>query len=340
MPNTLDYYNTKNLKNKIMIDVRSPYEFKESTIPGSINIPVLLDEERKKVGTLYVNKKIDEAKQFAVNSISKRLPEIFSKFLDISKNYENIIIFCARGGYRSKSLSIFLNSLDISNFRIEGGYKSYRNYVLNNMDNVISTITPIVLYGNTGCGKTKILSELKNKNLPVIDLEGLAVHRGSILGAVGLNEQPTQKMFENLLFEELSLFKNGYVFLEGESKRIGKIILPELLYQKMASSINIKIDAPIEYRIENLVEEYASPKNKESIAEAIKRMNKFISNETVKKLLDALNNNDFAYIAKELCINYYDKRYKNRIENYDYEFTNYDLEKVTNEIIAKTKKYF
>ncbi|MDL2311027.1 tRNA 2-selenouridine(34) synthase MnmH [Peptostreptococcaceae bacterium OttesenSCG-928-C18] len=340
MPSTLNYSDILNLKNKILVDVRSPKEYNEATIPGAINIPVLLDDERVEVGTLYVNKKISESKLFAVESISKRLPEIFRQFLNLSETYDNIIVFCARGGYRSKSISSFLNSLDIKNTRINNGYKGYRNYVLNNIDNLISTISPIVLYGNTGCGKTKIILELSDKGFPVIDLEGLAIHRGSILGAVGLPEQPTQKMFENILFEKLERYKNKYVFFEGESRRIGKILLPETLYEKMATSINIKITAPIGYRIENLVEEYASVENKPAIAEAIKRMNKYLSNKTVEVLLNALDNNDYAYIAKELCINYYDKKYKNRVNVFDYEFTNNNTEKVTNEIISKTKKYF
>lgn len=337
---TLSYENILKLNNKIYVDVRSPLEFKESTIPGAINIPVLLNEEREKVGTLYVDKKLDEAKIFAIESISKRLPEIFKEFLELKKEYENIIVFCSRGGYRSKSIVSLLNSIDVTALRIDGGYKNYRNYVLDNMDNIISTITPIVLYGNTGCGKTKILQELKNRNYPVIDLEGLANHRGSILGSVGLDEQPRQKMFESLLFDELYKYQNSYIFLEGESRRIGKVLLPESLYEKMADNINIKIESPIDYRVELLVEEYACAENKEEIANAISLMKKFISNETLNDLLNALEKDDYEYIARELCINYYDIKYKNRVKNFDFEFTNDDHEKTTEQIIEKTSIYF
>lgn len=340
MANTLTYTSIRKLNSKILIDVRSPLEFQEGTIPNSINIPVLLNEERKEVGTLYSKGKIDEAKLLAVESISKRLPDIFSNFLELKNKFENIVIFCARGGYRSKSLSSFLNSLDISNTRIEGGYKSYRNYVINNMNYFISKITPIVLYGNTGCGKTEILQNLKLKGYPVIDLENLAGHRGSILGAVGLKEQPKQKMFESLLFEEISKYENKYVFIEGESKRIGKISIPELLYKKMATSINIKIDAPIEERVKRLVKEYALPQNKEDIKNSIDYMRKYISNKAANSLLEALDRNEYDYIAKELCINYYDKKYRNRVSNFDFQFTNNNAKEVTEEIIEKTKYLF
>lgn len=340
MANTLTYTSIRKLNSKILIDVRSPLEFQEGTIPNSINIPVLLNEERKEVGTLYSKGKIDEAKLLAVESISKRLPDIFSNFLELKNKFENIVIFCARGGYRSKSLSSFLNSLDISNIRIEGGYKSYRNYVINNMNYFISKVTPIVLYGNTGCGKTEILQNLKLKGYPVIDLENLAGHRGSILGAVGLKEQPKQKMFESLLFEEISKYENKYVFIEGESKRIGKISIPELLYKKMATSINIKIDAPIEERVKRLVKEYALPQNKEDIKNSIDYMRKYISNKAANSLLEALDRNEYDYIAKELCINYYDKKYRNRVSNFDFQFTNNNAKEVTEEIIEKTKYLF
>ncbi len=337
---TLSYENILKLNNKIYVDVRSPLEFKESTIPGAINIPVLLNEERERVGTLYVGKKLNESKLFAIESISKRLPEIFKKFLELKKEYENIIVFCSRGGYRSKSIVSLLNSIDISVSRIDGGYKSYRNYVLDNMDKLISTVTPIVLYGNTGCGKTKILQELKIRDYPVIDLEGLANHRGSILGSVGLDEQPRQKMFESLLFEELYKYQNSYIFLEGESKRIGKVLIPESLYEKMANNINIKIESDIDYRVNLLVDEYASTDNKEEIANAISLLKKFISNEHLNDLLNALEEDDYEYIARQLCINYYDIRYKNRVKNFDFNFYNEDPVKTADEIIEKTSIYF
>lgn len=340
MPSTLKYKNIRDLKSKVLIDVRSPFEYSEATIPGAINIPVLLDDERKEIGTLYVNEKVDEAKILAIESISKRLPEIFKYILKLRKEYKNLVFFCARGGYRSKTITNLLSSLDVPVLKLDGGYKKYRKYIMENIDSLIDSISPIVLYGNTGTGKTEILKELKNREYPVIDLEGLAIHRGSILGAVGLEEQPKQKMFDSLLFEELDKYKNSYVFLEGESRRIGKVLLPEKLYEKMGNGVNIKIESPIDNRVELLVKEYASNNNKDEIAEAISHMNKFISRENIDELLLKLENNDYAYIAKELCINYYDIRYKNRVENFEFEFLNEDILDVTNKIIEKTGKYF
>lgn len=340
MSSTEKYETVRKLKNKIIIDVRSPLEFSEFTIPGAINIPVLLNDERAEVGTLYVHDKIDEAKILAIESVSKRLPSIVAEILELRKVYDNLVFFCARGGYRSKTITSLLSSLDIRVIKLEGGYKKYRKYILNSIDDIVESITPIILYGNTGTGKTEILKRLKNNNLPVVDLEGLASHRGSILGAVGLNAQPSQKMFDSLLFEELEKYKNSYVFLEGESRRIGKVLLPEKLYDKMSKGINIKINSPIENRIELLVNEYASNNNKSEITEAISHMNKYISKENLNKLLYELENDNFAFIARELCVNYYDIRYKNRVDDFDLEFLNEDLDKVTAEIIKHTSKYF
>lgn len=340
MSSTEKYETVRKLKNKIIIDVRSPLEFSEFTIPGAINIPVLLNDERAEVGTLYVHDKIDEAKILAIESVSKRLPSIVAEILELRKVYDNLVFFCARGGYRSKTITSLLSSLDIRVIKLEGGYKKYRKYILNSIDDIVESITPIILYGNTGTGKTEILKRLKNNNLPVVDLEGLASHRGSILGAVGLNAQPSQKMFDSLLFEELEKYKNSYIFLEGESRRIGKVLLPEKLYDKMSKGINIKINSPIENRIELLVNEYASNNNKSEIAEAISHMNKYISKENLNKLLYELENDNFAFIARELCVNYYDIRYKNRVDDFDLEFLNEDLDEVTAEIIKHTSKYF
>lgn len=340
MSSTEKYETVRKLKNKIIIDVRSPLEFSEFTIPGAINIPVLLNDERAEVGTLYVHDKIDEAKILAIKSVSKRLPSIVAEILELRKVYDNLVFFCARGGYRSKTITSLLSSLDIRVIKLEGGYKKYRKYILNSIDDIVESITPIILYGNTGTGKTEILKRLKNNNLPVVDLEGLASHRGSILGAVGLNAQPSQKMFDSLLFEELEKYKNSYIFLEGESRRIGKVLLPEKLYDKMSKGINIKINSPIENRIELLVNEYASNNNKSEITEAISHMNKYISKENLNKLLYELENDNFAFIARELCVNYYDIRYKNRVDDFDLEFLNEDLDEVTAEIIKHTSKYF
>ena len=208
------------------------------------------------------------------------------------------------------------------------------------MDRLISTIKPIVFYGNTGCGKTQILIKLEELKYPVIDLEGLAKHRGSMLGAVGLEPQPTQKMFESLLFEKLYKYKNSYLFMEGESKRIGRISLPDTLYEKMAEGINIKINSPIENRVKLLVEEYASEDNKEEIKESLYHLKKFISNKELDNLIQALEKNEYSYIAEQLCINYYDKRYKNRVQEFEFELNNEDLENIVEKILENTKVYF
>ncbi|QSX05554.1 tRNA 2-selenouridine(34) synthase MnmH [Sedimentibacter sp. zth1] len=317
MINELEFKDLK--KDCILIDVRSPGEYKDGTIAGAINIPILDDEERKIVGTTYTQSSKNEARRQGVKFVSPKLPEIFDKVLELKKKNTLVVVFCARGGYRSTAFASIFSAIGVNLFKLKDGYKGYRKYVLNNMPNLSKDITYIVMHGNTGVGKTNILYELKNSEFDILDLEGCANHRGSLLGSVCIGNCNTQKTFEANLYQELSDIKSKYVFVEAESKKIGKCVVPEYIFSSMKNGIHINVDASIPYRIESLKKDYVLNENwiEESIA-AIDKLRRYISNEKVDDLQNKLRENNFDDVAAFLMTNYYDPMYMHKANEYDY----------------------
>lgn len=318
MFNTIKYEDLKG--NYILVDVRSPKEYDEYTIPGAINIPLFSDEERALVGTIYKQESTEKAKKVGIEIVSKRLPKIYNDFLELEKKYGKIVLFCARGGMRSGSLASLLHSLGMRVERIKGGYKGYREYIREMLPKINEDITYVVLHGNTGVGKTEILKKLKLDGYDTLDLEGFANHRGSILGAVGLGEVNSQKKFESLIFSELKSRKTNYIFIEAESKRIGRVIIPEYIHNKMKNGIHIFVDADINFRANLIINEYTkSVKSNEEICNSLIRINKILSKETLEDYCTRVMNNDYEEVVKELMIKYYDPMYMHSANTYKYE---------------------
>ena len=167
---TINFEDLYKLKSYILIDARSPKEFQDSPIPGAVNIPALLDEERAEVGTVYVRESAEKAKQIGIEMISKRLPEIFNQINELSKKYDKLVFYCARGGMRSSSLEAIFYALKYKTLKLEGGYKGYRNYLMKDLPEKNRDIKYIVLHGRTGVGKTKILEKLAERGYSVMDL--------------------------------------------------------------------------------------------------------------------------------------------------------------------------
>lgn len=320
MKNDITYDEALKLKKPIFIDVRSPKEYKEATIPGAVNIPVLLDEERIRVGTLYAHDHISAAKQAGVEAISGRLPTIFR---EITQLYEThcIVVFCSRGGYRSTALSSFLYALDIKVHQLHGGYKAYRHWLLDHLPHAIAGIVPVTLYGNTGAGKTLLLHHLAAAGYPVIDLEALANHRGSLLGAVAHKEQPGQKSFDSALYALLEKYQGKTVFFEGESRRIGRIMLCDELYNAICSRCMVWIDTPIEDRVKLLVAEY-SPADEDELMGALAKLVRYVGKKRIEELKTLLTQRKYHDAARELCEHYYDCNYKKPTTNWMKIYTN------------------
>ena len=300
------------IDNCILIDVRSEDEYEEATIPGAINIPVLLNDERVEVGTLYKKDGVQIAKEVGIGYVSKRLPEIFNK---IDKIYnenrgKKIVVFCARGGMRSGSIYSLMNSLGTHVYKLQAGYKGYRQFLNEELKKQCEPIKLITLYGNTGIGKTEILEKLKEKGYDVLDLEGAANHRGSLLGGVGLGNCHSQKMFESLIYEQLRKRKTNLIFTEGESKRIGKIVMGDFLWNKIVDSENIYITADLDFRAKRLVKEYTECENsEEDILDSLEKLKKYMNEERVENYKTLVKEHNFHEVAKDLMIKYYDPMY-------------------------------
>lgn len=315
---TIEYKNLEG--NYILIDVRSPGEFNEATIPGAINIPIFNDEDRKIIGTVFVNESVERAKELGVEAVSKNLPEIYSEILELDKSYDKLVFFCAKGGMRSSSICALMNSLGISAFRIKGGYKGYRTFINEELPKANENIKYIVIHGKTGIGKTELLNSLKNKGFNVLDLEAAANHRGSLLGSVGLGKGRSQKQFESLVYESLLKMKGTYVFVEGESKRIGNIIIPQYIYQSMVNGIHFLAQAELDFRAKILIKEYAKGENcREEIITSLNNMKKYISEKSIDRYTQLVLKGEYEAVAKELMVKYYDPMYTNEFNKYEYE---------------------
>lgn len=301
------------------IDVRSPSEYEDDTIPGAISIPLLNDEERKEVGTTYVQVGKTEAKRLGVKFISPKMPDLFEQVIDLKYNHGKIAAFCARGGYRSTYFASVFSSIGIPIYQLEGGYKSYRSEVIEALPRLNDKINYIMVNGNTGVGKTDILKNLQELGCSVLDLEGAANHRGSLLGSIGLGKCNSQKKFETNIYDQLMKAKDSFVFVEAESQKIGSVTIPKFISDKMRQGIQIYIDADIEYRIESLKKDYILNDDwKNESVKAMDKLNKYISKEKIDLLKNEIISGNFDFVAKELMEKYYDPMYGFKSGKLDY----------------------
>lgn len=321
-----------NKQNKqLVVDVRSPKEFIEHSIPGSINIPVFSDEERAEVGTIYKQIGASEAKQRGLEIFSDKLPSFIKQFMEIK---QPITVYCWRGGMRSKTAATVLNLMDIHVSRLKGGIRTYRQWVVSTLNTLEIKPQLIVLNGYTGTGKTDILKSLKDQGFPVIDLEGLAGHRGSIFGQIGKCPS-NQKKFDALILEELLKFqKQSYILIEGESKRIGRVMLPDCLYDKKEHGYQVFIHLPIEERVRNIMQDYDPTHEPEKFLEAFQFIKKRIHQPIAIEIEMLLETNQFENAVKLLLEHYYDKRYEHSI-HYDSEEMRSDIYGNNNEDVTQ-----
>lgn len=313
--NIITYKEVLELDNYILIDVRTPKEFVKEPIIGAVNIPVLLDEERVAVGTAYVQQSKELAKELGINFISKRLPEIFKQVQELSKKYRRLIFFCARGGMRSGSMASLFGSLGYRVSKLEGGYKSYREYIAHTTPIVNQGFKYIVLHGRTGIGKTKILNKLEELGYPVMDLEKMADHKGSFFGNLCEKRQQSQKRFESEIFHFLLNNKKNYILAESESKRIGDAYIPESVYESLVSGYHLMADTTLEHRIEVLMKDYSNA-SKDELKNALSKVGRYISKKNLAKYMDLLENNQLVELATDLVKEYYDPLYQKSIDKY------------------------
>jgi len=295
-----------------VIDVRSPAEYASGHLPGAVNIPLFSDSERAEVGTAYTRVSADKAYQLGYRFVEPKLESFVQQSKEVARD-GSVTVYCWRGGLRSRTFAEHIEANGISNvFVIEGGYKSFRHHALN----AFSFPGLRILGGYTGSGKTRILRKLGEMGKQVIDLEGIACHKGSAFGAIGQPKQPANEHFTNLLYWEWkSLDTSQHVWLEDESIYIGSVFIPEVLFQRMRDSVVYFLDIPKEQRAALLVEEYAGI-DALKLVESVKKISKRLGGLRTREALEALERGDY-FTTAVITLDYYDKYYRKGLERRD-----------------------
>ena len=296
-----------------VIDVRSPGEFSHAHIPGAVSIPLFDNEERAQVGTRYKQAGKDHAVLLGLELVGPKLADFVKQSKKLNPQSKEVLVHCWRGGMRSSSFAWLLDTAGLVASTLAGGYKAYRNTVLKAFAEPRNLI---ILGGKTGSGKTDILKELARKGEQIIDLEGLAHHKGSSYGAIGQLPQPATEQFENRLFHSLQpLTATRRIWLEDESRNIGSCFIPTPLWQQMRIAPVAFIDMPKDKRVNRLVAEYADI-DYSLLVEATERIRKRLGGKVTKDALDALVRHDYAAVA-DLTLDYYDKAYLHGLSQRD-----------------------
>lgn len=294
-----------------VIDARSPAEFAEDAIPGAVNCPVLDDEERRIVGTLYKQVGAFEARRVGAAMVAANLARHLRGPLADKPSDWRPLVYCWRGGLRSGSMVTWLRMVGWSAVQLRGGYKAWRSQVIERIDTLAPRLPLRVLCGPTGSAKTAILQAAAKAGAQVLDLEGLAAHKGSVLGAMPGVEQPSQKAFETRLAQALAGFDLARpVFVEAESRKIGRIALPNALVERLRQSPCITVEAPLAARLEYLLRDYAYlGTDGEALAQTLGRLHGLLANETLARWQAWARAGELAPLFEALMREHYDPAY-------------------------------
>ncbi len=287
-----------------VVDVRAPREYDEGHIPGAMNIPLFDDDERAEVGTLYKQKGREPAFLRGLELVGPKLADFVRIAHQVSPSGK-LLVHCWRGGMRSGSLATLWSQAGMEVITLEGGYKAYRQYIREYANRPLKMI---VIGGMTGSGKTDVLKELVEMGEQIIDLEGLAHHKGSAFGAINEVDQPTNEQFENNLFDILrQLDRKKPVWIEDESRMIGRIFVTDPIWKQLNVAPVAVMEVPKEFRARRLAIDYANG-NKEEVMEAIQKISKRMDGPVVKEAVQAVEEDNPEKVA-DLLLDYYDRYY-------------------------------
>lgn len=299
----------------LVIDVRAPKEFAQGHVPGAVNLPLLEDDERHLIGLIYKQQGPQAAIAQGYEVFEPKRLALLERLQALPQN-QPWAVYCARGGMRSQVMTGFLNHSGFAAQQVQGGYKAYRRYCLDRFEEVdLSNL--VVLHGQTGVGKTRVIVRLEN----ALDLEGYAQHRGSMFGGIGL-EPNSQKQFEALLVQGLNGAEPSRpLFVEGESRKIGPVDLPQRLYQTMMKSRCLLLTAPLELRAQRITEEYVTdqPEQRPRIREVITRLYPSLGHHRVAELLALFDQGDYEACFAAILSEYYDPKYNHSLQHFSCE---------------------
>lgn len=293
-----------------VIDVRSPAEFAEDHIPGAINCPVLDNEERIRVGTLYKQDSPFAARKVGAALVARNIARHLDEQLSQHPKSWKPLIYCWRGGQRSGAFTHILREIGWSARRLEGGYKTWRHHVLENLERLPGTFDFRVIAGPTGSGKSRLLEVLAGRGQQILHLEELAAHKGSVLGKLPDVAQPSQKMFETRLYSALSVLDPSRpVFVEAESRRIGVLRLPDAVNTTIHAAPCLRIDASLPARVDFLLRDYAYLCRPDHLGEQLERLKELQGRERIERWQDLAGKGDFRTLVIELLSLHYDPLY-------------------------------
>ena len=298
-----------------VIDVRTPSEFAEDHVPESVNRPVLTDEERARVGTLYKQVSAFTGRKAGAALVSRNIAgHVETSFMDKAKSWRPLV-YCWRGGKRSEAMVHILREIGWGAQRLEGGYKAYRRAVVAELPQLARRYSLRVVCGLTGSGKSRLLQALSSLGAQVLDLEGLAAHRGSVLGNLPDERQPAQRMFESRIWWRLRSFETGApVFVESESKRIGTLQVPDELMAAMWESECVRVEIDIAARVRLLMEQYphfvADPAE---LGRQLDRLVQLHGRTAIERWKALAQSGDWHTLVRELLERHYDPAYTRSI---------------------------
>lgn len=295
----------------VLLDVRSPSEYEHGHIPGAVSLPLFSDDERAAVGTAYKHEGPDAAMRIGLAYVGPRMPEIVGIAERIGRD-KRFVVHCWRGGKRSASIGWLLQFAGFDVSVLEGGYKAYRNALRTLVRDENPTFT--ILGGETGSRKTEVLRALALAGEQVLDLEALAEHKGSAFGWIGERPQPSTEQFENRVFCALANMDfSRRIWVENESRSIGRVFIPETVWEALLDAPLIHLEVPRKQRVRNLVETYATGTNNAALSESFVKITRRLGGQHVARALEAIEQGDYAGAA-EIALTYYDKTYAHGLE--------------------------
>ena len=311
----LDQFLTELDRFDLVIDVRSPAEFALDHIPGAVNYPVLNNEERAQIGTLYKQESPFAAKKLGAALVSRNIADhLENHFLDFPREWRPLI-YCWRGGERSAAFTHILNRIGWKAMQLEGGYQGFRRTVIDGLEQSANQFSFQVICGMTGSGKTRALQEIGKLGAQILDLEGLAVHRGSVLGNEPNIEQPSQKGFETALWNALRrLDPNKPVFVESESKKVGGLHVPDALMEKIRNGVCIELRSSTATRVSWLIREYHHfLTDTDNFKQKLGLLTAHYGKVQIAKWSEAIDAGNFPELVEELLVKHYDPSYLSSI---------------------------